>query len=122
MIKEAVLHEFWSSFGLDAYDENSAPPDMKQPYITYDVVTGNLGDECAMSASIWYRDTSWSAITEKLHEIERYLTRGGKCFSCDGGRVWIKRASPFAQRVGDAEDKMIRRILINISVEFLTEI
>lgn len=122
MNKEQVIHAFWSSFDIPAYDENSVPAGEKPPYITYDVVTGNFGTECAMSASIYYRSSSWAGVTEKLHEIERRITRGGIYLPCEGGSIWIKMASPFAQRLGDANDDMIRRIFINISAEFITEI
>lgn len=122
MNKEQAIHAFWSSFDIPAYDENSVPNSAKPPYITYDVVTGNFGTECAMSASIYYYSSSWAGATEKLHEIERYLTRGGIYLPIEGGSIWIKRGSPFAQRMGDANDDFIRRIFINISAEFITEI
>ena len=39
---------------------------------------------------------------------------------CDGGAVWLKRAEPFAQSMGDSNDDMIKRKIINISAEYLT--
>ena len=40
--------------------------------------------------------------------------------ACDGGAIWIKRGEPFAQNMGDQNDDMIRRKIINLSVEYLT--
>lgn len=124
MDKEQAIHNFWSSFGLPAYDEQTIPsgPDSpKPPYITYEVVVGNIENAVSLSASLWYRGTSWAPITEKLHEIEQYLGYGGVIHKIDGGRVWFMRGSPFAQRMSDDSDSMIRRIYINVTAEFLTE-
>ena len=122
MDKFQALHSFWSSFGIPAFDENTVPSgDVKpeMPYITYDVVVSGFGQPAAMSASLWFYGTSWALITAKLGEIEAELNRGGKLLPCDGGALWIKPGSPFAQRMSDPND-MVRRIFINIEAEFLT--
>lgn len=122
MTKEAALYEFWSSFDLPAYEENSVPtgedaPDF--PYLTYNVSTDEFGNEVAMNASIWYRSTSWLQCNQKAREISENL-RGGKIIPCDGGRIWIKKGTPFLQNMGDPEDDRIKRKYIKITVEFLT--
>jgi len=122
MDKFQALQSFWSSFGIPAYDENTVPTAEDRPafpYITYDAVIGSLGSPVAMSGSLWDYGTSWSKITTKMTEIQSDLGRGGKILPCDGGAVWIKPASPFAQRMSDDND-MIRRILINIEAEYFT--
>ena len=122
MDKFQVLQSFWSSFGLPAYDENTVPDTEEKPifpYITYDAVVSNLGTPVAMSASLWDYGTSWARITTKMTEIQSDLGRGGRIIPCDGGAIWIKQGSPFAQRMSDDND-MIRRILINIEAEYLT--
>lgn len=122
MDKFQTVHSFWSSFGLNAYDENTVPAgdDLPElPYITYDVVIGDFGDFTAMSASLWYYGTSWSQITAKLSEIEARLGRGGVVLPTDNGAIWITKGSPFAQRMSDEND-MIRRIFMNISAEYIT--
>jgi len=122
MDKFQALQSFWSSFGIPAYDENTVPSGDDRPsypYITYDAVVGNLGDFVAMSASIWYYGTSWAAITTKLAEITTKIGRGGYMIPIDGGAIWIKRGSPFAQRIPDSND-MVRRIFINIVAEFIS--
>ena len=82
-------------------------------------VTDTLGNTLAQTASLWYRDSSWKSITEKEQEIAEYITRGGRLIGYDQGAVWLKRASPWAQRMNDPSDEMIRRIVLNIAVEFL---
>ena len=118
MDKVQALHQFWSSFGIKAYDESSVPSDAQLPYITYDVAIDSFGSDVAMSASLWYYGTSWADITRKSFEIAEVLNNGGKTISYDGGLLWIKKASPFMQRIGDTND-MIRRVLINISAEYI---
>ena len=79
----------------------------------------NFGGQVALSGSIWYYGTSWAQVTTKMAEIQSAIGRGGSFIQIDGGALWIKQGSPFAQRVSDPND-MIRRILINIEAEFIT--
>lgn len=122
MDKFQALQSFWSSFGLAAYDENTVPTGDRKPpypYITYSAAVSSLGKPVALSGSLWYYGSSWSAITAKLLEIEAEIGRGGVTLAIDDGALWIRKGSPFAQRMSDPDD-MIRRIYINIEAEFLT--
>lgn len=123
MTKEAALHAFYSSFGLKAYEENAVPtgddaPDF--PYLTYSVSSDSIGTDVALTASLWYRGTSWVQANAKAEEISRRIGRGGKILSCDGGAIWLQRGTPFAQSMGDESDDQIKRKYINITAEFLT--
>ena len=119
MNKIQALNTFWNGFKLKAYDEYSVPDNTALPYITYEVSDGDFGNTLAQTASLWYRSSSWSEITEKEQEIANFITRGGRMVRYDGGAMWIKKASPWAQRLDDPSDEMIRRIILNITVEFL---
>ena len=122
MDKWQALHAFWSSFGLPAYDENTVPTGNQKPaypYITYGAAAAGFGSPVALSASLWYYGVSWAPVTAKLAEIESRLLHGGRMVPCDGGALWIKPGSPFAQRMSDPND-MIRRIFINVEAEFIT--
>lgn len=123
--KEQALQNFWSSFGIAAYDESTVPTGSNAPafpYITYNVVTDSLyGNSVAMTASVWDRSSSWQFVTDKSHQISADIGVGGKSVRVDGGYIWIKRGTPFAQRMADDSDDMVRRIYMNISVDFLTE-
>lgn len=121
MDKAQAIQNFWSSFGLDAYDENTVPKDAQLPYITYSFSTGSFDEPVTMVASVWYRDTSWSAISRKTDQISTEIGRGGITLAFDDGWVWIKRGLPFAQRTSEPNDASIRRVYLNIEVEFFSE-
>ena len=120
MTKAAAIYQFWSGFGLTAYEENTVPTDAVFPYITYQLVTDSFDREVAVSASLWYRSESWTAVNAKTEEISQTISRGGKIISCDGGAIWLKRGQPFAQNMGDESDDLIKRKYLNITAEFIT--
>lgn len=116
------MHSFWASFGLPAYDENSVPAGSKPPFVTYEAKFDNIrGAEQPISAFIYYRSTSWAEVTAKANEIGRFLARGGISLNHEGGSIWIKAGSPLYQRMEEPNDPTIRRVLINVSAEFLSE-
>ena len=116
--KEATLSNFYSQF-LPAYEENSVPDDAVLPYLTYSMVTDNFGAEIALTVSVWYRDTSWAKCNAKTREIETAVGAGGVILPCDGGGIWLKRGTPFAQNMADDDDQ-IRRKYINLTAEYIT--
>ena len=120
MTKAAAIYQFWNSFGLTAYEENSVPDDAAFPYITYQLVTDSFEREIPLTASLWYRSESWTDINAKTEEISQKISRGGKIISCDGGAIWLKRGQPFAQNMGDESDNLIKRKYLNITAEFIT--
>lgn len=120
MTKAAAIYQFWSGFGLTAYEENTVPTDAVFPYITYQLVTDSFDREVAVSASLWYRSESWTGINAKTEEISQKISRGGKIISCDDGAIWLKRGQPFAQNMGDESDNLIKRKYLNITAEFMT--
>ena len=120
MTKAAAMYQFWSSFGLTAYEENTVPDDAAFPYITYQLVTDSFDREIPLSASLWYRSESWTGINAKTEEISQKISRGGKIMPCDGGAIWLKRGQPFAQNMGDESDDLIKRKYLNITAEFMT--
>ena len=127
MNKMQALHSFWSSFNIPAFDENSVPDEKERidlygaafPYITYEVSCDDFGNKIASSASLWYRSSSWSEITAKEQEISTYITRGGRMIPYNDGAIWISKSTPWAQRMGDDSDNQIRRIVLNVEIEFL---
>lgn len=124
MTKAGAFYNFWSSFDLDAYEENSVPTGddaPSYPYITYSLSTDDFGSEIPVTASLWYRSTSWVECNSKTEEIGTRIGRGGVMLSCDGGAVWLKKGQPFAQNMSDNSDSMIKRKYLNIVAEFITE-
>ena len=120
MTKASAIYQFWSGFGLTAYEENTVPTDASFPYVTYQLVTDSFDREIPLTASLWYRSESWTGINAKTEEISQKISRGGKIISCDGGAIWLKRGQPFAQNMGDYSDDLIKRKYINIVAEFMT--
>ena len=116
--KEAALYEFYSQF-LTAYEETAVPDDATLPYITYDIVTDSWDSETALTCSVWYRSTSWAQCNAKTREIGDTIGLGGIVLPCDGGAIWLKRGTPFAQNMTDDDDD-IRRKYINITAEFIS--
>ena len=120
MTKAAAIYQFWSGFGLVAYEENTVPTDAAFPYITYQLVTDSFDREVPVTASLWYRSESWTAINAKTEEISQRISRGGKIIPCDGGAIWLKRGQPFANNMSDESDNLIKRKYLNITAEFMT--
>lgn len=116
-----TLQTFWSSFGLKAYDENTVSETAALPYLTYNVTGAYFDEPVMMSASLWYKSQSWADITEKAMQIGAAIGFGGKIIPFDGGKLWIKRGRPFAQRMSD-ENEQIRRMYLNIEVEYFTSL
>lgn len=119
MDKYQALNSFWNSF-LKAYDENSVPDGAVMPYMTYEVATDSFGEEVAITNSLWYNSTSWENISKKADEISQALGLGGSLVQYEGGGMWIKRGTPFAQRLKTDKDT-IKQIVLNFSIEFISE-
>lgn len=118
MNKIQALNNFWNSFNLSAYDEGSVPDDAKLPYITYTVGENDFGYPVSLTASIWYRSKKWDDISLKSEEIAERIGLGGVMIPYDDGAFWLTKGNPFSMRVRD-EDDSIRRIFMNIEVEFI---
>lgn len=118
--KWQAINDFWNSFDLPAYDEQSVPDDAQMPYIAYSASISNFEEPVPISASVYYRSTSWVDISHKVDEISvvigtYYLQK------INDGYMFIDRASPFAQRMSDPNDDMVKRVYINLMVEFFTK-
>lgn len=113
--------EFWNSFGIPAYDENTVPDEAVMPYITYGAVVSNFENPITLLASIWYRETSWKNISELADRIASYIGKSYKAIKVDGGYMVLSLGAPFAQRMAD-EDDSVRRMYLMVDTEFYTEV
>jgi len=120
MNKAEAIHQFWSSFEIPAYDEFSVPKDAEMPYITYSFVADSIGQPIPLTANLWYRESTWTNIDQKVKEIADYIGYGYTSKKIEDGYVWIVRGGAFAQRMDDPSDPLIRRVYLNIIAEFLT--
>lgn len=126
MDKIQAYDMFWNSFGIVAYNESSVPEEDESgrpvkdiPHITYEAAEDDFDHPLALTASIWYRSSSWADSVAKEKEIKAAIGRGGKLVPYDGGAFWIKRASPWTRQLGDENDDSVRRTLLNLEVEFI---
>lgn len=118
MDKGQAVQWFWSRFGLNAYDQYTVPEDSQMPYITYSFAMDKMNNVVLLNASLWYRSTSWKAITQKAEEIANYLNMYN-IIPLDEGYLYLYHGTPFAQRKAD-EDTDVRRIYFNVNAEYLT--
>lgn len=132
MNKQQAYNHFWSSFGLLAFEENSVPEDSviealieggaaasKYPYITYQVITDDLDHPIYPTASIYDRSTSWERADKLANTISAAITEMGT-IKLDNGRMFITKGNPYAQHMPEEGDRTIRRIVLNLAVEFFT--
>ena len=127
MTREQAIFNFWNSFNIPAFEENSVPTGEDAPaypYITYQLVIDNFGSQVQTSASVYDRDKdNYSAlfhVLQKTAEIRRKISRGGIMLAFDDGAVWLKPNAPFSQIMGDSEDNAVHRAYLNMTAEFIS--
>lgn len=127
MTPEAAIYQFLSGFGIPAYASSSVPDQDGPmwegfPYLTYDLVVGEWGKtEVNMPVNLFDRTSSEKRLNDKVREISQRLGYGGTTVRCDGGMLWLKKGSPWAQAMTiEGEDDMVKRRYININIEYLT--
>ena len=122
MTKTAALYNFFSQFGVNAYPSNNTPGKLVFPYLTYEVaISGFLEGETAIVVNLWYYTTREDIPNAKVEEISKAIGLGGKTIRCDEGIIWIKKGSPFCKSLKDENEGTVKRRVINLSLEFLTE-
>ena len=133
MNKQQAYYNFWSGFGVLAFEENSVPTEdeinaliasgaatARWPMITYQVLIDDIGSPLFPSASIYDKSSSWERADTLANTISASI-QNQKTIKLDNGRMFITKGSPFAQHMEEAADRSIRRILINTGIEFFTE-
>lgn len=116
-----------------AFEENSVPDDKaieemirggaaaaKYPMITYQVITDDLGQPVYPTASIYDRSSSWERADTLANQISRRIS-DMNTIKLDNGRMFITKGRPYSQHMDEEGDKAIRRIILNLQVEFFTE-
>ncbi|MDE6671471.1 MAG: hypothetical protein K2K16_04665 [Ruminococcus sp.] len=113
-----AIYRYFSAFGLPAFEENSVPENSPLPYLTYELKTDSFGYTVNFCCSLWYRSQSWAEINAKTDEISRKIGVGGVLIPCSDGKIWLRRATPFAVSMGDY---LVKRKILNFSAEFFTK-
>ena len=118
MNAEQAIQNFWSSFSIPAYDENSVAENATMPYITYSLSVDTFDNTLLNTINLWYRSMSWISVTEKAKEIINTITDGGISIPTDKGIIRMNLGNPIYNRMGD-EDRNIKRIKMNIETEYI---
>lgn len=125
MTKMQALYNFFSGFGIPAYEENSIYSEdieIELPYITYGINLATFpASNVSIPASIWYRSASWKDIQDKAIEINAKLKNGGISLPCDGGFILLKQEDDReADMTGDPSDRLVKRAILHIVADFNT--
>ena len=96
-----ALYNFWSGFEIPAYVENHVPDEVdgepvKLPYITYSVAIPDVLEESSIYARVWYRDSSFADLADKVDEISEAIGTG-LSIPVEGGYIVINKDSLFSQ-------------------------
>ena len=122
MDKGQALYNFWSKFGLPAYDENTVPDNAPERYITYNTTFDSIGNMVNLYGNIWdINSNSWEFVSKKAEEIGKAIEEQYPIsYAIENGRLYIAKGTPFAQRMSDPSSDRVRRIYINLQAEYLT--
>ncbi len=109
-----ALYQFWASFGLPAWSQDTVPDEAVLPYITFDVVSGDALGATLLTGTAWLRDeddgTSVNARrAQVLEQIAAAVPPAGlKLDTEDGGFIMLYRNSGnFQRNVQDPEDRKV---------------
>lgn len=126
MTKLQAIKSFLSEFGLKAYHEDYIyAPDvaLPLPYITYSVQFDNYrGGSRPLTVTAWYRTNDPQPLEEFESIVAQRVGIQGTVIPCDDGYIWIKRGTPFGQFLDVPADKFVKRVIINLSLEYNTSI
>lgn len=118
MDKWQAIDAYWNGFGLPAYNELTVPEDAPDRYITYQSAIGSLDGPMQLSGNIYARGNSWTWIMQKATEMQAGMNRQIKV---EGGYVKFRVPQGYsAQPQTEANDKQVRRVILQVEVEFLT--
>lgn len=124
MTIDEALYGYFSSFGLESYEEQRLPDGRDAPalpYLTYSVKKGCWADGAlAASVNIHYRTDSERTLAEEaLSSLSLSLGFGGRVISADGGGILLTRGKPFSNDSADSADRKNRCITVKLNAEFI---
>lgn len=125
MTKLQAIHDFFSSFGLPAYEEHSVPAyqdaaqtvETAPPYITYQLAVSSFpGEPVAITADIWDLSESFTALEQYADRIRRKVVPFCRIV-CDDGYILVTMGSPFTSYLADGD---VKRAYMNLEFHFIT--
>lgn len=120
MTKAAALYQFFSSFGVPAYEATSVPlvdgkPDVIMPYLTYTMPIGAFEDVTFPTVNLYAYGASNIWINAKTQEIMDRCHNGATIrFDGGGAIIYCDKWEPLS----DAASDLIRRRYANFTIQW----
>lgn len=109
-----ALYNFWASFGLPAWHQDTVPGEAVLPYITFETVSGEALSATILTGTVWMRDEDdgTSINAKRAAVLDRIADAvpqaGARLDAGDGGYLMLYRNSGNFQRyVQDPEDRKV---------------
>lgn len=112
-----AFYQFYNSFEIPAFPENSVPVGTPLPYITYTISKDDFLTNTVQQVRVWYKTTSFKVINAKTDEILNRIDRGIS-LPLNNGHILIYKGSPEAQ-YQPSDDPSIKIAYINLQNNFL---
>lgn len=120
MTPEAAIYRLFSGIGMDAYAATAVPDDASYPYLTYTLSIGSWdGGDVNVTVNIWDRTSSEAQMNAHVRALGNVIPWDGVTVPCDGGMLFVKRGSPWAQSVQVADDPTVKQRYINVDIDYL---
>lgn len=112
----------------DAYPETAVPSkvagynyDAAFPYLTYNApFEPDYERNVSIAVNLWDYTFSEKSMNDAVNELSGAIGNGGKQILCDGGCIWLRRGSPFAQPISDNDPRLKRRYIIITAAYHIT--
>ena len=109
----------------DAYPETAVPSkvtgytnDAVFPYLTYNApFETDCERNVSIAVNLWDYTLSEKTMNDAVSELSNAIGDGGRQILCDGGCIWLRRGTPFAQPMTDNDMKLKRRY-INLTAAY----
>lgn len=106
-----TLYNFWASFGLPAWHQDTVPEEAPLPYITFQVASGEALSATILSATAWFRDEGQGVnaqIAAVLDQIAAAVPNSGTVLkTADGYMALYRNSGTFQSYVQDETDKSV---------------
>ena len=92
-----ALYEFWNTFGVDAYPEDTIPDEAKPPYLTYEITIPEWYGMATYNVKIWTKSTSFKQVVFLADSISKAIGDGKRIPVKNGGNIWLFKDENFFQ-------------------------
>lgn len=122
MTQDVALYRWFNSFGVPFYPTTALPPadEIVFPYGTYEPIFSGRFDEVYPTVNLYFLTESEAIPNQKAFEMFNAIGESGVSIECDEGILWVKRNKNFCTAIIDPDNSNIKRRLISIAIEFLT--